>query len=125
MKKLFALVASLTVLGACEVAQVNEYKPIPLSSSLYAKAQAAVKKDLLDPESANFKDPYAAQFTASRGEATKSGVIVCGYVNAKNRMGGYVGYTPYGVIFQNGKVVSKDVSDSTIYDCQKVGYNPS
>lgn len=30
-----------------------------------------------------------------RFELVKSGKLVCGYVNAKNRMGGYVGWTPF------------------------------
>lgn len=50
----------------------------------YSEAQAGVKAILSDPES--------AQFT---GLASGPDGNVCGLVNAKNRMGGYVGATPF------------------------------
>jgi hypothetical protein len=63
---------------------------IALSSGLLAgcsnqEAQEAVKKLLNDPESARFSEVKAGK---QQGD-------VCGMVNAKNRMGGYVGDTPF------------------------------
>ncbi len=49
------------------------------------EAKKAVKGLLNDPDSAQFSDLESGQ---QKGD-------VCGYVNAKNRMGGYVGKTPF------------------------------
>lgn len=49
------------------------------------EAKEAVKRLLNDPESAQFSD---MQDGKGKGD-------VCGMVNAKNRMGGYVGKTPF------------------------------
>lgn len=42
--------------------------------------QQRVRYDLIDPDSALFRDVVLGQFAA------------CGYVNAKNRLGGYIGW---------------------------------
>lgn len=69
------------------------------------KAQKAVKNVLIDPNSAMFSD-------------VKEGVsanYVCGFVNSKNRMGGYVGSSPF--IYNTKKeklmLLSKWATDST------------
>lgn len=49
------------------------------------EAKESIKKMLNDPESAQF---------SSLQDGKKKG-DVCGFVNAKNRMGGYVGNTPF------------------------------
>lgn len=51
----------------------------------YQKAEDAVKNLLNDPGSAQFSDMQEGV----------SSDTVCGMVNAKNRMGGYVGKTPF------------------------------
>ena len=53
-----------------------------------AKAETAVRDLLIDPESAQFSDVV-----------TKNDVT-CGFVNSKNRMGGYVGRTAF--LYENG-----------------------
>jgi hypothetical protein len=54
-------------------------------SSGQGEAETAVKRLLNDPDSAKFTDVKAG---ADKGS-------YCGLVNAKNRMGGYVGATPF------------------------------
>ncbi|PIW26242.1 MAG: hypothetical protein COW30_16085 [Rhodospirillales bacterium CG15_BIG_FIL_POST_REV_8_21_14_020_66_15] len=56
---------------------------------------AAVKAKLLDQESArfNFEKPFSKE---------KGITIVCGKVNAKNRMGGYAGFTRFAVQIDGG-----------------------
>jgi hypothetical protein len=49
----------------------------------FAAAKQAMLKKLVDPESARWGDFWHGQGT--------SGPVVCGFVNAKNRMGGYNG----------------------------------
>lgn len=58
---------------------------------------AAVKARLLDPESARFK--FGQPFSKKKGET-----VVCGQVNAKNRLGGYTGFFRFAVRVQDGKV---------------------
>jgi hypothetical protein len=50
----------------------------------FGPAKALLQRKMIDPESARFTDVYSFQ-TPNEGE------IVCGLVNSKNRMGGYVG----------------------------------
>jgi hypothetical protein len=49
----------------------------------FAAAKRAVLKKLVDPESARWGEFWHGQGT--------SGPVICGFVNAKNRMGGYDG----------------------------------
>jgi len=50
----------------------------------YLTAHYAVRQVLVDPQSAMFSHERRASFGG-----------VCGFVNARNRMGGYVGFRPY------------------------------
>lgn len=54
-----------------------------------------VLAELNDPDSAKFRDEWLA---SGWTEWFVKGSILCGEVNAKNRMGGYVGYTPFKAI---------------------------
>ena len=70
-----------------------------------------------DPEFTRFLDEKKA-FTTSNGD-----YIVCGTLNAKNAMGGYVGYKPYYVRIRNGSVASlilPSASDQTGIDLKAV-----
>ena len=49
-------------------------------------AKKAVRERLSDPDSAQFSEIF---------KGPESGGALCGLVNAKNRMGGYVGRTPF------------------------------
>jgi len=53
--------------------------------------------ELRRPVLAKFKDPESAQFRNEKlhGDWSVKGSILCGEVNAKNGMGGYVGFTPF------------------------------
>lgn len=48
-------------------------------------AQRAVRAELKDPDSAEFKD-VSANYTE------KFGIVACGLVNARNELGGYTGF---------------------------------
>ena len=56
---------------------------ILLPSCGSAEAETAVKDLLIDPGSAQFSD------------VTTQNEVTCGFVNSKNRMGGYVGRTAF------------------------------
>lgn len=79
---LLALVAIALICGGAGAAYgwISHWSPA-------AKSQAVVKRKLFDPDSAQFR----AHFPAARGGAE----VWCGEVNARNRLGGMVGYTRY------------------------------
>lgn len=59
-----------------------------------ARQRAAVRALLTDPESATFRGEFAGPRVAYRP------VVWCGEVNARNRLGGMVGFTRYVVMFR-------------------------
>lgn len=63
----------------------------------YEKVQSAVREKLNDPESAQFR-------LITPSKVDPSGDTFCGEVNAKNAMGGYVGYRAFVVM--DGKVLA-------------------
>jgi hypothetical protein len=65
-------------------------KAAPKLPDEFAAAKAAMTLKLTDPESARFDQLF--RVTTDNGEA------ICGLVNSKNRMGGYIGNT--GFIFE-------------------------
>lgn len=71
------------------------------SGGIEGDAQKAVKSLLNDPDSAQFFD------------VQRNGENVCGLVNAKNRMGGYVGKTPFMYTGGNA-VIAQQVTESDL-----------
>ena len=84
MKLIVAATGTLLLAGAAALAGWWFYWPI-------YQVQSEVRARLSDPESARFRD-------VSFNRAKRAG---CGWVNAKNRMGGYVGNTHF-IIFPDG-----------------------
>ncbi|WP_415289115.1 hypothetical protein RSD66_04185 [Brevundimonas sp. S1H14] len=82
--RFFACAIFLMGLSACD-ARVREAKEL-------------VADQLLDPESAEFRNVKA------------EGPRVCGQVNAKNRMGGYVGYEDF-LVGERGVILESSVSN--------------
>ena len=79
--RIILVIAALTAaLAACEQlpGAVNE-------------AKREVRRNLIDPTSAIFESVY---------ENHKTGAV-CGFVNAKNRMGAYVGANPFVYLIRN------------------------
>lgn len=79
---------------------IAEVKPLPVSKALRAEIEREVTRDFFDPSSAQFRDVRAVQVTLSDGTVENR---VCGEVNGKNRLGGYVGFEMFG-----GKLVGQD-----------------
>jgi hypothetical protein len=50
-----------------------------------------------------------------RFEVVKGGELVCGLVNSKNRMGGYVGWTPFIFNLRDGSFDTYSEDDSWLY----------
>lgn len=71
MKRILAVAVAALVLGGCGNSKIDQ-------------AHSAIKRMLNDPDSAQFRDDVVLE----NGR-------VCGEVNSKNKMGGYVGFLPY------------------------------
>ena len=115
MKKKALVVATCVALFGCQKVLVkkkeNRLEILNQTSALSTpvetqQAQQAVIETLIDPESARFGDQttttsYTRRMTDGATGALNSEydvVAVCGKVNAKNRFGGYTGFTDYGWI---------------------------
>ncbi len=61
-----------------------------LPAEVIAETQSAVKESMKDPDSARFKDLRLGK--TERIDGSDDPNIVCGFVNGKNSMGGYVGF---------------------------------
>lgn len=71
----------------------------------------------------NLRDPNAAQFRNIRGVSAKAetGVTanyICGEINGKNAMGGYVGFTPfvYFISTDEAIVANRDLNGVNMFD---------
>lgn len=93
-----ALAASAKRLAAAEK------KVRDVEDSIILKGQNAIRDHLKDPESARFKNTFVFvkrnNLVLYFSENLRDSLAVCGEVNAKNSMGGYVGYKRF---FSNGK----------------------
>lgn len=99
----------------------------PIDEDLRGKIRTAVRAKLNDPDSARF-----------RWLPRVEGSVYCGFVNAKNRLGGYAGFAPFMVMIVPGTrgpvVMAMDVSSADpssssyrarISICQEKGMNMS
>ena len=90
---------------------------IELSSSGVRSLKNAVRDGLKDPSSAQF-GPYIA-FNVKKADGTTT-MAACGYVNAKNSYGGYVGMTPYNALGIDNGFVSATVNQYAMSVCQRM-----
>lgn len=105
----------------------------PAEAARRAQSEASIADALVDPDSAKFRwrDRTSVGLTKYRagifGKTFTGNLIMeCGRVNAKNRMGGYVGYRWFAVVFKDGAIVASDLdSDDEITPsadaCKSVG----
>ena len=96
---LVAGVIGLGMLGGCSITPPTlKTEPTKLSSGEIRDLQMYVSNELKDPYSAVFSSKIAtATYELSLNDVklkqgTGKGTALCGYVNAKNSYGGYVGY---------------------------------
>ncbi len=64
----------------------------------FRDAKDAVKAELNDPDSANFRNVRAITVRTREGSVVRS---ICGEVNAKNGFGGYSGFAPFVYIISH------------------------
>ncbi|WOF44369.1 SHOCT domain-containing protein [Sphingopyxis indica] len=81
--------------------------------------EEAVKSLLIDPGSAQFEWPYGFLDGYWKPFLRKrvNGLVTCGRVNARNRMGGYTGPTYFVVVMdRSGAVLFKELGESNEMD---------
>lgn len=80
---------------------------VSLSPAEMAAAEDAIRRELRDPESAIFRDVMA-------GQGPGGPLVVCGYVNARNGFGGYVGEEIFIATIANGAVLDFDTREDAL-----------
>lgn len=122
-------VLALGALAACgpNAQQPGQQGPTPgtphnLTAAELRVVQRDLRAALIDPESARFGDTFASR-------SAEGVVTVCGYVNSRNRFGGYAGMSPFaGVLIANGTrfavvgVAGGDTErQATLTTCRRAG----
>jgi hypothetical protein len=76
-------------------------------STMRKAAEGAVRGKLIDPSSAEFEWPYGFTHATWKPifQRRLEGMVICGSVNAKNRMGGYVGRSSFVVVLDDSNTV--------------------
>ncbi|MCA1337367.1 hypothetical protein [Pseudooceanicola marinus] len=99
---ILATVAALSLAGcnASTFSKIEESKPVPLSAAQISQIEDTVTRDFFDPATAQFRDLRAVTVHLADGTTETR---VCGEVNGKNRMGGYVGFQGFGGQLINGR----------------------
>jgi hypothetical protein len=94
-------------------------KPEGPNWALFRQAgEAAVRKQLVDPGSAQFEWPYGFIYGTWKPLLAKriEGYWTCGQINARNRMGGYTGATYFVVVMdKNANVSFVDMDSGSKY----------
>lgn len=90
---------------------------ITLSKEQVAQVKTGVSRGLKDPESARFEEPFIA---ADDGQT----IHVCGYVNARNSYGGYVGIKPFYALGDHlSKTFKGAAYGGEMYRAEDIGSN--
>lgn len=95
MKKQLSFIFVSLMLASCQAASSvsppQPVNPIELTASQRSIVEAGVREGL--------KDPFSAVVgTVIAGKRIRNGVeetVACGYVNAKNSFGAYIGFKPF------------------------------
>lgn len=108
------------------------YGPPPPWEDAVRLGNTAIARTLIDPESARIEWPYTliGGTLTLRKKPPQNGWYTCGYVNAKNRLGGYVGREIFLIMFQGGEPLVVEVGgrggfglpEATCADLAKKGW---
>lgn len=92
--------------------------PKPDFRQMRISAEAAIRSRMIDPGSTTFEWPrgFVDGWWKPVLQRRVTGFYTCGYVNSKNRMGGYVGATPFAVVMQNNQAVFVDIGRGKDFD---------
>lgn len=104
----------------------HQYGPKPDWAQFKELGEAAIRDKLIDPDSAKFQWPSGYEIGAYKPFMGKYvyGYFTCGYVNSRNRMGGYVGRTPFVIVEDFGTVLLADMGALVGQFCDKTTFPP-
>lgn len=87
----------------------------PSWSRVRAATETAIRQRLVDPDSAKIEWPNGFRWGFYKPPFQKrlDGWVTCGSVNARNRMGGYVGDHEFIVVYADGAVKRLDMDSGT------------
>lgn len=120
MKKILGTLFAVLLVAGC----ATPISPKDIANADYGSPPKDYKKVIEKEIGTQLLDPYSAQYEFSQpskgytkasplfGTSQVFGYKVCGTVNAKNRMGGYVGRVPFFTLFRNGVLVTKLVGEA-------------
>lgn len=127
MHRLSFAVGTLALVAACASPPTDDQVRAANTGPYPTNYEQIVK----DNFATSLFDPYSAVFSFTRTPTkgyggspvagAKIGWIVCGTVNAKNRMGGYVGTKPFVVVISNGAVIHREIDTPTAARCPAGG----
>lgn len=127
MNKIMILCSLLLLILACAGTSRQTDQPItqadygPYPSNYEQAIKDAVSPTLIDPYSAVYELGLVKQGKNSMAGDTVYGWNICGTINAKNRMGGYVGPKPVYAMFKDGRIIRLLFAGVTIPDSFKMG----
>ena len=102
----FLAIPAAALMAACvQMTPITDAKPVALSAAQVEQIKQSVTSDFFDPGSAQFRAIRAVDVTLQDDSKARR---VCGEVNGKNRMGGYVGFNMFGGTMQNGRFAQED-----------------
>jgi len=108
MRALVILSLAVSILSGCNstaLIKISDSEPVALSTAQKRSIETTVTRDFFDPTSAQFRNVRASDVVLADGQRETR---VCGEVNGKNRMGGYVGFQYFGGILNSGQFVRQD-----------------
>ncbi|MBB3941765.1 hypothetical protein GGR39_003446 [Novosphingobium fluoreni] len=116
--KWVGFVALLTVATSAQAAkepQPPEPATPPNWAAVRQQVEARVIASLVDPDSAKISWPNGFKWGGYKPFLSKRvfGYVTCGFVNSKNRMGGYVGDSPFVVVYDQGFIRYFEIESAT------------
>ncbi len=115
-----ALAAVALALAGCALnpspQQFAAADPGPFPDNYQQIVVADFAQTLFDPYSAVFQIGAPSKGWARWLDKVTYGWAVCGTVNAKNRLGGYVGAQPFFVLIRDNQVVRREMGQYIVRD---------
>ncbi len=81
---------------------------LPLALLSSCDSHSTAERQVIERVKARLTDPDSAQFRNVHEIERKGGWIVCGEVNSKNRLGGYVGFKKFSATEVEGDLMIAD-----------------
>jgi len=100
-----AILIALALSACVAPTQITQRVAVRPNTAQVEQIKATITRDFFDPSSAQFRDIRVVDLVLSDGTKARR---VCGEVNGKNRLGGYVGFKMFGGEIVGGRFVQQD-----------------